>query len=312
MKAEKQHREFSSCVVQLKKRKRLGFIDNRLGVIVQTKLINNIKCLNLLKHINPLCSVFQRTIKETPPQNADCGYQTRGTTAKISEIQNINTSNLKGSVPSVKPDGWDIVLSRAKKVKGSWVRFHLVNHNIGGQGGDTRNLVPTEHSINHSSVWNHFEEAAKDSYNSGNWVWCKVSVVEYHPGEFNAFPKKIKGECEEFNNQTNTWDSIATVSSLTTSYPNFGTGVKTRTLDEMTTSTWRLLLSNTGIGPSSGIVSLLNGLSSQYSDINDFWEAVIESNEYSTLSKTQQNKLETEIGKAIRGVHTDVNLAIDY
>ncbi|WP_455639787.1 hypothetical protein [Parabacteroides sp.] len=78
MNAEKQYKKFSSNVAQLKKNRRLSFIDNRLEAIVQTKLISDIqnheenatpiryKSLLTNKIVNPLiqCSVTVTTNKD--------------------------------------------------------------------------------------------------------------------------------------------------------------------------------------------------------------------------------------------------------
>lgn len=47
------------------------------------------------------------------------------------------------------------------KVKGNWVRFHILNAGLGGDGNNTDLLIPTTHSDNTGSWLHTFEAGMK-------------------------------------------------------------------------------------------------------------------------------------------------------
>jgi hypothetical protein len=68
-----------------------------------------------------------------------------------------------GGVPSVDPPGWDWLKTKFGRLKGQWVRFHIINAELGGPGNDTDNLVPTVVALNHNGGWRTLEDNAKAS-----------------------------------------------------------------------------------------------------------------------------------------------------
>jgi Domain of unknown function (DUF4157)/DNA/RNA non-specific endonuclease len=96
-----------------------------------------------------------------------------------------------GGVPSVDPPGWDWLRRKFGRLKGQWVRFHLINAQLGGPGNDTENLVPTTNALNQNGGWRNLEDAAKSSANTDkDWTYLEVEV-EYHDEYPAGIPYKI-------------------------------------------------------------------------------------------------------------------------
>ncbi|MEM8932423.1 MAG: DNA/RNA non-specific endonuclease [Acidobacteriota bacterium] len=96
-----------------------------------------------------------------------------------------------GGTPSVDPPGWDFLKTKYGKLKGSWVRFHIINAKLGGPGNDTTNLVPTTVALNHNAGWRTLEDAAKDSA-SEDEDWTYVDVDISYDDDFPAgIPQRI-------------------------------------------------------------------------------------------------------------------------
>jgi hypothetical protein len=87
-----------------------------------------------------------------------------------------------GGVPSVDPPGWAWLKTKFGKLKGTWVRFHIINAELGGPGDDTDNLVPTLHALNHNGGWRTLEDNAKasatdeDDENDSTWTYVEVEL----------------------------------------------------------------------------------------------------------------------------------------
>lgn len=251
-------------------------------------------------------NVAQRTVKEANPANTGWEPNDIGGVASQPEIQNKKNDPhvLIGKPPGkASPLGWSDVLSKAAKVKGHWVRFHCINEKVGGPGINT-NLVPTTHAINTGATWKGFETDLKSHFDKNEWIWAKTQVIydaSYPPG----FPRRITGYAQYYDSGTNSWKYTArNGTSIDLSPPSFGGGVKTRTLDEMTATTWSLV---TGLEPGTQLVKHLNSLSSSCSNIDDFNAALYEPNVPSISSAIQKN-----IDAAIKHTHPKVHIAVDY
>lgn len=125
----------------------------------------------------------------------------------------------RGSKPSVDPLGWDYAAqvavqkpNKAFKAHRGWVRFHLLNENLGGAGDDERNLVPTLNVYNTGKKWRDFEEAAKLYLITYRLPIAFELSVDFHqdvnspmpqPGDnqLHNFPKTITAEFQYFDNQ---------------------------------------------------------------------------------------------------------------
>ncbi|MDX6692886.1 MAG: non-specific endonuclease [Blastocatellia bacterium] len=82
-----------------------------------------------------------------------------------------------GGVPSVDPPGWNWLRRKLGRLKGQWVRFHLINAQLGGPGNDTENLVPTTNALNQNGNWRRLEDAAKESaLDDEDWTYLEVNV----------------------------------------------------------------------------------------------------------------------------------------
>lgn len=101
-----------------------------------------------------------------------------------------------GGVPSVDPPGWAWLKTKFGKLKGTWVRFHIINAELGGPGNDTDNLVPTLHALNHNGGWRTLEDNAKDSAtdeddaNDSTWTYVEVDL-DYDDGYPAGIPSTI-------------------------------------------------------------------------------------------------------------------------
>lgn len=178
--------------------------------------------------------VIQLTAKEANPHTQQ-RYNTAHASgaAGVSEIQNkLGQGQLTGTHPTTDPMGWNMIPAHAR---GLWIRFHMINQQIGGLGQDN-NLVPTSQATNHDPDWRAFEIKAQNEYNMGKWIWCKVEVTGYHatnPG----FPSDITGLLESYNQLSHSWEYKWDVDLNVAAPPNFQTGVIR--LGNMTPNDWK-------------------------------------------------------------------------
>lgn len=108
------------------------------------------------------------------------------------------------------------------KGNGGWVRFHLLNQQLGGSGDTKENLVPTSGATNQDPRWTtHFDERAKDAHDNGRHLHL-IAKVDYHPqvtgppalpGEAHQhfFPSKIEGEYRRWDTTSGIWKMLAKV-----------------------------------------------------------------------------------------------------
>ncbi|HYH86041.1 MAG TPA: hypothetical protein VEX60_11355 [Pyrinomonadaceae bacterium] len=107
-----------------------------------------------------------------------------------------------GSVPSVAPPGWSWLQQRVQKLKGSWVRFHIINRLLGGRGDKTWNLVPTSVAVNNYFSQN-IEEDAKASAKK-KWTYIDVEL-HYNPLWPAPIPDRIEAEWGSWSSNSNKW-----------------------------------------------------------------------------------------------------------
>jgi hypothetical protein len=105
---------------------------------------------------------------------------------------------------------------------GGWVRFHLLNQELGGSGDTKENLVPTSGKTNQDARWRtHFDEKAKAAHRQGDHLHLIVDVrfhpqiagVPAQPGEQHQhfFPSAIAGEYRRWDPATTAWRRLAVV-----------------------------------------------------------------------------------------------------
>ena len=90
---------------------------------------------------------------------------------------------------------------------GEWVRFHLINENLGGKAVDS-NLVPLTGAYN-SEFHGSFERHLKDIYSGQNGrtqkpVWYDISLM-YYPGEDSDWVRSINVQGGAMKVEGNTW-----------------------------------------------------------------------------------------------------------
>lgn len=126
---------------------------------------------------------------------------------------------LQGSPPgAANPVGWSVLrenlMQHDEKLKGQYVRFHLINQQLGGEGGanGTYNLVPTTQQTNLSSQWRNFEEKAKTHFKKDRWIYFKAHV-DYHEGSNiePGFPKKISAQYAVFIETLQQWSPTESI-----------------------------------------------------------------------------------------------------
>lgn len=116
---------------------------------------------------------------------------------------------LDGGAPSANPIGWAWLYQNLAKVKGRWVRFHILNRQLGGAGDDVRNLVPTTHLDNHDKDWRQFEEAAKSAHEGAQTIYWEGQVGSYYDKSeagSDGFPKSLYAEYFSWNAGKRSWD----------------------------------------------------------------------------------------------------------
>ena len=139
---------------------------------------------------------------------------------------------IKGSVPKTKPEGWSHVEQVLGSPKGKYVRFHLINHNIGGKG-ENWNLVPTTVALNLGNKWRSFEEEVKSEFENESWIHMKADVDYWTKDEAGAdgFPKQIQAIA--FYQKPNlTWGKIADC-KLKVGLPDLNDDSQFKIFDEM-------------------------------------------------------------------------------
>lgn len=189
--------------------------------------------------------VIQRLTKDDPPTKDKGAHSEKGGKAGHIERQVVSTGQ-DGGVPSVDPIGWPWLYKNVSKVKGNWVRFHMVNQYLGGPGHKTWNLVPTTNATNQDSDWRGLEEAAKGKNRKGVPVFYDVEAYYTDSSAYPAgFPSRITGEYHYYSGGD--WHKGDESVDMTISGPKAGTGGSMTVYPhELTAKYWQL-----GIGVKS-------------------------------------------------------------
>lgn len=101
-----------------------------------------------------------------------------------------------GGTPSVNPPGWAWLKTKFGKLKGDWVRFHIINAQLGGPGNDASNLVPTTQALNLNGGWRGLEDNAKasatddDDATDSTWTYVEVDL-DYDDEYPSGIPESI-------------------------------------------------------------------------------------------------------------------------
>ncbi|MDY7003255.1 MAG: DNA/RNA non-specific endonuclease [Cyanobacteriota bacterium] len=125
-----------------------------------------------------------------------------------------NPNNLMGTVPGVVINGWPYI--QGVGATGAWVRFHLINQQIGGLGNQN-NLVPTSQTTNHDPDWRKFERTCQ--HHVGNQTSVHVTVdVQYHLPDPLAIPGTVQANQHFYPNhisaQCYLWDAVNNIYNL--------------------------------------------------------------------------------------------------
>jgi len=172
-----------------------------------------------------------------------------------------------GGKPSVDPPGWDWLKKKFGRLKGKWVRFHIINAQLGGPGNHTMNLVPTRHTVNHNANWRSLEENAKVNANMNDeWTYVDVSIT--YDGSYPAgIPSVIDAEWGKMK-PDGKW-VLGNHVRLDQGNPDDGEGFDYKTASEMTKSFFR------DLGLNKAQTDIFYGLiNNTYSDQEDFDDAV--------------------------------------
>jgi hypothetical protein len=117
-----------------------------------------------------------------------------------------------GTVPGAIINGWPYI--QGVNATGTWIRFHLVNQQVGGLGNQA-NLVPTSQATNHDPLWRRFEQTCQ--YHVGLQTSVHITVDVQYPaanpaaalGSVGAnqhfYPTQISARCYLWDAAANTY-----------------------------------------------------------------------------------------------------------
>lgn len=216
---------------------------------------------------------------------------------------------LNGGAPSCVPTGWSDVLAKAAKVKGSWVRFHLLNQYLGGSGARKDNLVPTTVGTNHNATWRAMEQEAQTQATAGQWVWWRTQVT-YHAA--NALSGYGAGFPSNINVQSKKWNGAAWVNltagggnyDLAVSAPNFAGGQVKRYFHEITTSQWNNVVGVTN----QSLIGALVRHSAEIKTVDDLSTKVFYAEQYNFEGLEEQIE---KIDDAVQGNNPQLHILLE-
>ncbi len=108
-----------------------------------------------------------------------------------------------GTTPSSRalPDAWQVLIDMGLNYR--WVRFHILNENLGGKGVDS-NLIPTPTYLN-NEYKDELETDVKGFYDSGLPIWLS-SQISYNTSDFNGyFPSHISTRAGAMKFENEQW-----------------------------------------------------------------------------------------------------------
>lgn len=111
---------------------------------------------------------------------------------------------------------WVHQFGGTRPANGSWIRFHLLNEQLGGRGTSKLNLVPTTQATNQDARWTtRLDDVANATHDDGEHLHF-IATVQYHPrvaapvepGERfqHFFPRRIEAEYRVWRNQQ--WEDL--------------------------------------------------------------------------------------------------------
>ncbi len=103
-----------------------------------------------------------------------------------------------GGVPSVAPPGWDWLQKKVGRLKGKWVRFHIINQHLGGPGHQTWDLVPTTVAVNGAYNREIEEDAKANAISNNKWTYVDVQLA-YNYNWPAHIPSAISAEWGSWN-----------------------------------------------------------------------------------------------------------------
>jgi len=113
-----------------------------------------------------------------------------------------------GTVPSIAPPGWDWLELHVARLKGNWVRFHIINRLLGGSGHSGLNLVPTSVAVNNAfSRGVETDAKANARPPASEWTYLDVRLT-YDNGWPAPIPRRIDAEQGTWNPMTDQWDQL--------------------------------------------------------------------------------------------------------
>lgn len=130
-------------------------------------------------------------------------------------------NDLVGAPPSATIHGWQHILNVG--AGGPWVRFHLINQQVGGLGNQA-NLVPTSHATNHYGPWIGFETVIKNLVIAQTGIHATVDVT-YPAAIGGAAPGTLASVSHYYPTNISArvyyWDPIGNSYVLHPNQPNF-------------------------------------------------------------------------------------------
>ena len=243
LKNEKVDKNFSSVN---RSKQVFSFKDSRNNILLQKKI---------LKQIHQ--STIQRAYNPPNPLPTYQSFPIISNSIRADEVSHTLLSGTRqnGGVPSVNPLGWSWLYSNMDKVKGTWVRFHILNEYLGGPGDNKGNLIPTRHIDNHDANWRRFEEDAKGYNLADETLYFYAKVRGYHniSGISDGFPTGLDAYYTIWDSSSSNWQSPVICSmNFQPPQPSSEGGSLVLYASELTKAQWEH-----GVGVSSGIANIL-------------------------------------------------------
>jgi hypothetical protein len=108
-----------------------------------------------------------------------------------------------GSRPGSGTNSQAVGILQALGISRNWVRFHILNENLGGKGVES-NLIPMPQHINNPDYLTNFENHLKSKYDEGKVVWMRATFSRYSDGIFiQSFT--ANGGVMTFDTNRNEW-----------------------------------------------------------------------------------------------------------
>lgn len=175
------------------------------------------------KTLPPVQRVPDGTYKNGPPGGKGTKWDTNDYTQHNDEtvpekVIAIMKEPNDGGTPSVNPPGWDWLRQKVGRLKGKWVRFHIINAKLGGPGNDSGNLVPTTPAVNTNASWGTLETNAKNSASTDK-DWTYVEVGLGYNDDFPAgIPETIDAEWGYYDDTD--WEQVGSKVHLSQANPD--------------------------------------------------------------------------------------------